>query len=128
MEIKNIVFLLVFIAAFVFLTYNLKRLISYLNIGKKEDRFDNIPERIKNVLKVAIGQSKILREPVAGIIHVLIFWGFLLFIFAVIEAIIQGFYSNFTLEFLGPLFSLITFTQDIFGLLVGLAVLFALYM
>ena len=127
MEIKNIVFILVFIASFLFLGKNIKRLIGYLSIGKKENRFDNIPQRIKNVIKVAIGQSKILREPVAGIVHVLIFWGFLLFIFAVLEAIIQGFYSNFTLEFLGPIFSVITFTQDIFGVLVGLAVLYALY-
>jgi heterodisulfide reductase subunit C len=127
MEIKNIVFIFVFIASFLFLGKNIKRLIGYLSIGKPENRFDNIPQRINNVLKVAIGQSKILREPVAGIIHVLIFWGFLLFIFAVLEAIIQGFYSNFTLEFLGPVFSLITFTQDIFGVLVGLAVLYALY-
>ena len=65
-------------AAFIFLGLNIKRLMSYLSIGKKENRFDNIPERIKNVLKVAIGQSKILREPVAGIVHVLIFWGFLI--------------------------------------------------
>ena len=127
MELKNIVFILVFISAFVFLSLNIKRLLSYLSIGQKEDRFDNIPQRIKNVLKVAIGQSKILREPVAGIIHVLIFWGFLIFIFAVLEAILQGFYSEFTFEFLGPIFSIITFTQDVFGLLVGLSVLYALY-
>lgn len=127
MELKNIVFILVFISSFVFLGFNIKRLLSYLSIGKKEARFDNIPKRIANVLKVAIGQSKILREPVAGIVHVLIFWGFLLFLFAVVEAILQGFYSEFSFEFLGPIFSVITITQDIFGLLVGLAVLYALY-
>lgn len=127
MEIKNIVFILVFIASFTFLGFNIKRLISYLQVGKKEDRFDNIPTRIKNVLKVAIGQTKILRDPIAGLVHVLIFWGFLLFLFAVLEAIIQGFYSSFTFEFLGPIFSLITITQDVFGLLVLFAVLFALY-
>ena len=127
MEIKNIVFILVFIASFIFLGFNIKRLISYLQVGKKEDRFDNIPTRIKNVLKVAIGQTKILRDPIAGLVHVLIFWGFLLFLFAVLEAIIQGFYSSFTFEFLGPIFSLITITQDVFGLLVLFAVLFALY-
>jgi len=127
METKNIVFILVSIVAFGFLAFNLKRLISYLYVGQKDDRFDNVGDRIKNVLKVAIGQSKILRDPIAGLVHVLIFWGFLLFLFAVIEAIIQGFYSPFTLQFLGPLFSLITFTQDIFGLLVMLAVIYALY-
>jgi len=127
MDIKNLVFIFVFIGAFVFLGLNIKRLLSYLTIGHDDNRFDNVPKRLLNVLKVAIGQSKILREPVAGIIHVLIFWGFLLFLSAVIEAIIQGFYSNFTFEFLGPIFSLITLTQDIFGILVLFAVLYALY-
>ncbi|PID62125.1 MAG: Fe-S oxidoreductase [Ignavibacteriae bacterium] len=127
MEIKNIIFILVFIASFTFLGFNIKRLISYLQIGKSENRFDKIPERIKNVLKIAIGQTKILREPVAGIIHVLIFWGFLLFLFAVVEAMIQGFYSNFSFHFLGPIFSFITITQDFFGLLILFAVLYALY-
>jgi len=127
MELKNIVFIIVFIAAFTFLGFNIKRLISYLKIGKPENRFDNVGQRVANVLKVALGQSKILREPVAGIIHATIFWSFILFLFAVVEAIIQGFYSPFTFEFLGPFYSLITITQDIFGLLVILAVLFALY-
>lgn len=127
MEIKNFVFIIVFLAAFTFLFYNIRRLISYLKIGVNENRFDNVMARIQNVFKVAIGQTKILREPVAGIVHVLIFWGFLLFLFAVIEAIFQGFYSGFSLQFLGPFFSLITITQDLFGILVLLAVLYALY-
>ncbi|MDP2035950.1 MAG: Fe-S oxidoreductase, partial [Ignavibacteria bacterium] len=100
---------------------------SYVKLGQPENRFDNPGERIKNVLMIGLAQSKILREPVAGFIHVSIFWGFLLFLSAVIEAIIQGFYSAFSLHFLGPIFSLITLTQDFFGLFVILAVLWALY-
>lgn len=127
MDIKNIVFIFVFLITFGFLIYNLKKVINYLSLGKKENRTDNIPERIKNVLKIAFGQSKLLREPVAGIIHFIIFWGFILFVFAVIEAIIQGFYSPFDLEFLGPVYSLITIVQDLFGLLVIGAVIYAVY-
>lgn len=127
MELKNIIFVIVFIAAMLFFIYNVRRLISYLTIGQKEDRFDKPLERIKNVLKIAFGQSKLLRDPVAGTVHFLIFWGFMLFLVAVLEAIIQGFYSPFNLEFLGPLFSVITLIKDIFGLLVIFAVLFALY-
>lgn len=127
MGLKNIVFILVFISAFGFLFYNIKRLISYLTIGLDEDRFDNIPQRIKNVLIIAFGQSKLLRDPIAGTIHFLIFWGFMLFLFAVAEAVIQGFYSDFSLEFLGPVYSVITFVQDVFGVLIIGAVFFALY-
>jgi len=125
--IRTLVFLIVFLSAIGLLTYNLRRIISYLKTGKEDNRFSDIPLRILNVLKIGIGQSKILRDKVAGIVHVLIFWGFLLFLFAVLEALIQGFNSEFTFEFLGPLYSLITLTQDIFGLLVIASVLYALY-
>ncbi|MEJ2506241.1 MAG: 4Fe-4S dicluster domain-containing protein, partial [Ignavibacteriaceae bacterium] len=82
--------------------------------------------RIKKVLGIAFGQSKLLREPLAGLLHFLIFWGFMIFLFAVIEAIIQGFYSSFSLRFLGPVYSVVTLVTDILGLLVILSVIVAL--
>jgi hypothetical protein len=118
MEVKNIVFILVFIGAFGFLYKNLAKVFSYLKVGQDDDRFKNVGERVKNVIIIVFGQSKLFREPVAGIVHFLLFWGFVLFLFAVVEAIIQGFYSPFTFEFLGPIFSFITITQDVFGALV----------
>lgn len=126
MELKNFLFIPFFFAALAFFAVNVKRIISYIKLGQSENRFDNPGERIKNLLKIGLAQSKILREPAAGFIHVAIFWGFLLFLAAVVESIIQGFYSPFTLEFLGPVFSIITLTQDIFGLIVIAAVIWAL--
>ncbi len=127
MGIKSIIFSIFFLFAIGFFFYNIKRIISYLRIGQSENRLDNIPERIKNVLKIAFGQSKLLREPVAGIIHFLIFWGFILFLLVVVESIIQGFYYDFNFSFLGKIYLLITFVQDIFVLFVMIAVLAALY-
>ena len=126
MNTKNIIFTIVFVLSFAFLFWSLRNLIAYLTIArKKDDRFNNYGSRINNVLKIAFGQSKLLREPIAGIEHFLIFWGFMLFLFAVLEAIIQGFYSPFTLSFLGPFFSVITLVQDFFGILVLAAILVA---
>ena len=127
MQIKNIIFTFVFISSFGFLTYTLKRIFSYIKLGQDENRFENPSERINSVFKIALGQSKLLRDPVAGFIHVFIFWGFMLFTVGVLEAIIQGFYSPFSFEFLGPLFSLITLVQDFFSVLVIIGVLGALY-
>ncbi len=127
MGLKNIIFIIVFIAAFSFLGYNLNRLVKYLKLGQKENRFDNPWKRIKNVLKVAFGQTKILRDPIAGTEHFLIFWGFMLFLAAVLESLIQGFYPTFSWSFLGPLYSLITLVQDVFGIFVILAVLYAFF-
>ncbi len=127
MELKNIIFTVVFIFAFSFLFYSFKKFISYLKVGQPENRYDRVPERILNVIKVAFGQTKILRDPVAGPMHFLIFWGFMIFLFEVVEAIIQGFYSPFTWEFLRGFYSLITFVVDIFAVFVLVAVLFALF-
>ena len=127
MTIKNVIFIVVFLSTFGFLSWSLRNLFLYMKVAKKKDnRFDDVGRRIGNVLKIAFGQSKLLREPVAGTVHFLIFWGFILFLFAVIEAIIQGFYSSFNLSFLGPVYSVITVIQDVFGLLVIIAVVTAL--
>ncbi len=126
MGIKNIVFILLFIASIGFFVYSSKRLISFLLLGQKENRFDRIGERLKKVFTIAIAQTKIMREP-AGIFHLLIFWGFLLFIFAVIESILQGFYSPLSFASFGAFYALLTFTQDVFGMLVIFSVLISLY-
>lgn len=128
MGLKNIIFIIIFAAAMSFFVWSCRNLIKYLLVAKKKDnRFDNVGKRIKNVLVVAFGQTKLFRDFKAGILHFFIFWGFVLFLFAVLEAIIQGFYSAFSLSFLGPIYSAITFIEDIFGLLVIISVLYALY-
>ncbi len=127
MELKNLIFMPIFFLAFGFLFFNLKKIYSYLQLGQKEARFDSLGERSWNVIKIAFGQSKLLREPAAGLIHFFIFWGFILFLFAVAEALVQGFYTNFTLEYLGPFYWIVTFTQDVFGILVLISVLYAFY-
>lgn len=128
MEIKNYIFILVFVAAFGFFAYSCSNLIKYLKVAKKkDDRFDNIATRLKRVWTIAFAQSKLLRDPIAGVLHLVIFWGFILFIFAVLESILQGFYPSFSLSFLGRFYSAITFVQDVFALLVIISVLVSLY-
>ncbi|MEK6553295.1 MAG: Fe-S oxidoreductase, partial [Bacteroidota bacterium] len=77
---KQIIFSIIFLLAFGFLFYNLKRILSYIQLGQAENRFNNPSERIKNVLRIAFGQSKLLQDHIAGTIHFLIFWGFMLFL------------------------------------------------
>ncbi|HUX61707.1 MAG TPA: (Fe-S)-binding protein [Ignavibacteriaceae bacterium] len=128
MELKNIIFIIVFIAAIGFFLFNSRKIIKNLTAGKKKDyRLDNIGKRLKNVWIIAFLQKKLLRDFKAGILHVFIFWGFVLFLFAVIEAFIQGFYSPFTFQFLGPVYSIITIIEDVMGLMVIISVLYALY-
>ena len=124
---KHIIFAVVFVAAMAAIVWNSWRLIKYLQVGRPENRFGNIGERIWNVLKVAIGQSKLLREPVAGAVHAMIFWGFLVLLAAVIESVVEGLIPGGNIAWLGPIYSFLTISQDIFCVLVLVGVLWAFW-
>lgn len=127
MTTHNTIFLIVFILSLGFFAWNIRRLISYLSFGKSDQRTDRASERLKNVLIVAFGQSKLLREPVAGIMHFLIYWGFIVLLAAVLEAIGEGIVEGFSFAFLGSLYGPLVFFIDLFGLFVIGSVLLALY-
>ncbi|MEP7218071.1 MAG: (Fe-S)-binding protein [Bacteroidota bacterium] len=124
---KHIIFWIVFIASMGGIAWNTRRLISYLRIGKKENRFGDIAARIKNVLVVAIGQSKLMREPIAGAIHAAIFWGFLVLLAAVVESVLEGLFPGGGLGWLGPVYSVLTISQDLFCVLILVGVVWALW-
>lgn len=127
MTAKNIIFLLVLLTAFFVFAVSVRRLISYLKLGQPDNRFDAPWMRLKGMFVVAIAQSKILREPLAGAMHAFIFWGFLVLLTAVLESIGEGFVPGFSFRFLGILYEPLAFMQDLFGGLVIIAVLVAFY-
>jgi len=125
--VQSILFAGVLIASLAMFVRRAGHLIGYLKIGKKEDRFDRVGERMANVLRIAFGQTKLLREPVAGILHFLVFWGFVILLAAVLESIGEGLIPGFSFAFLGPLYGPLVFLEDLFGLFVTISVLIYLY-
>ena len=107
-------------------SYSSYRLIRKLQTGKADRRADRIPARLRNVLTIAFGQSKLLRDPVAGLMHFFIFWGFMILLSAVAEAVIQGISPGFSLNKLGPLFPPLAVAQELIGALVVLSCVLAL--
>ncbi|MBM4167544.1 MAG: (Fe-S)-binding protein [Ignavibacteria bacterium] len=127
MTAKNLFFIAFLLLSLGFFGYSVNRLLTFLKIGKPENRFDRLGTRLKKVLVVAFGQSKILREPFAGLIHFFIFWGFVILLTAVIEAIGEGIFHGFSLDFLGFLYPPLLFLQDVVAGIVVIAVLAALF-
>jgi Fe-S oxidoreductase len=127
MGLSNILFTCVLLASLLFFGFSARRLLSYLQVGKSEDRFDRPLRRLQRVMNVALLQTKLLREPLAGLLHCAIFWGFLTLIAAVVESIGEGITGHFSLRFLGRVYSVITFTQEIFCVLVVVSVAIALW-
>src|SRR5204862_5328465 len=82
-----------------------------------------------NVLKIGIAQTKILREPIAGVMHATIFWGFIVLTAGTIEIFIQGVWGGFSYEpvLWHPFYALYALSQDAFAVFVLAAVAFAFY-
>ena len=124
---KQIIFAVVFLIASAGILWSSWRLINFLRVGKLEDRFSGIGARVMNVLRVAIGQSKLLRDPVAGAVHAMIFWGFLVLLAAVVESIVEGLIPGGNIAWLGPVYSVLTLSQDVFCVIIMVGVVWAFW-
>lgn len=88
--IAQLIFLILFIAAVVLFTKNVRKIIRNINLGLPLDRSDRKPERWATMLKVAFGQTKMFVRPVPAIMHFLIYAGFIIINIEVLEIIIDG--------------------------------------
>ncbi|MFQ5716583.1 MAG: hypothetical protein ACE5GQ_05725, partial [Nitrospinales bacterium] len=100
-----------------------------LRLAAPEDRFDCPSQRLKNVFKVALAQTKILKETRPGWMHALIFWGFCVLLFRAAQFFAIGFFPGWPPP--PPELSLVwnayLVLKDAFVLLVTAAVIFGLY-
>src|SRR5688500_13658033 len=120
---KQIIFTIILFAAFGAFGFTFFRIIRVFKSAKYVNRFDKIGERIKDTLLVAFGQSKILRKPIAGILHALVWWGFLVITIGTIEIMIDGVAgTERALAFLGPLYDIVMISGEIFAALIIAAV------
>ncbi|OFZ73769.1 MAG: hypothetical protein A3K03_10045, partial [Bdellovibrionales bacterium RIFOXYD1_FULL_44_7] len=93
-----------------------------------ENRIEHLSERCFLLLSYVFGQKAVLRKFSAGIMHVTIFWGFLVLSFGTLEQFISTIYRSANFVFIGPfLYRFFVFSQDFFAIAVLLAVFYALY-
>ena len=129
MTTENVVFLFILVIAAGFFALNVQRLVQYMRLGKAEARSDNPALRIWNVLRVGIAQTKILREPIAGVMHATIFWGFMVLTAGTVELLVAGVFPTFSYARLLPLplYHGYELSQDAFATLVLGAIAFAYF-
>ncbi|QXP74785.1 (Fe-S)-binding protein [Tenacibaculum sp. AHE15PA] len=73
---------------------NVRKLVRNIKLGKDIDRTDRKPERWKNMAKIALGQYKMVRRPVSGILHVVVYVGFILINIEMLEIVIDGLFGT----------------------------------
>lgn len=87
-----------------------------IQLGTDEDLNDNKKERWKNVLLLALGQKKMFRYPLVGILHFVIYAGFIIINIEILEIILDGIFGTHRM-FANPLGLLYTFVINFFELL-----------
>ena len=71
--LPNILFVIALIAGLGFFAMNIRKIFRNINLGKPIDRTDNKPERWKNMIKIALGQSKMVKRPFSGFLHIVVY-------------------------------------------------------
>ena len=65
-----------------------------INLGRDEDLSDNKKERWRNLILLALGQKKMFRYPLVGIMHFVIYAGFIIINIEVLEIVLDGIFGT----------------------------------
>ncbi|WIG61459.1 MAG: Fe-S oxidoreductase [Ktedonobacterales bacterium] len=97
--IGAVIFGVLLVAAWVAFALRIRKLVRLMMLGRPENRFDHLGERVKYFVLMVLGQRGVLRDPLPGIAHFFTFWGFIIIQLDALNLWAQGF--NFTLPVIG---------------------------
>jgi heterodisulfide reductase subunit C len=117
--IDNILFAILLAAGTWLFAKNIRKIRRNILIGRDTDRSDNKPLRFRTMMRVALGQSKMMTRPVPAILHIFVYVGFIIINIEVLEILIDGVAGTHrVLSFLGPLYTFLIATFEILAVLV----------
>ncbi len=124
--IPNIIFLILISFSVGFFIRNVKRIRRNISLGKSINRNDKRGIRWKNMIRLALGQSKMVSRPISGFLHVIVYVGFVIINIELLEIIIDGLTGEHRIfaPILGSLYNVLIGTFEIFAFLVLVAVIF----
>ena len=121
--IPNILFFLLLAAGVGYFTKNIRTVIRNIKLGIPVAINDHKKERYGNVARIALGQSKLLKRPISGALHAIVYLGFIIINIEVLEIIIDGLLGTHRIfAFLGGFYDFLIGTFEILALLVLVSV------
>jgi heterodisulfide reductase subunit C len=121
--ITQILFFVCLAAAISLFSWNIRKIRRNISLGRDEDRSDRKAERFKTMMLVAFGQSKMTKRPIAAILHLFLYVGFVIINIEVIEILIDGLFGTHRVfaQPLGGLYNVLIGSFEILALLVIVA-------
>ena len=122
--LDTILFAILLIIGFGYFAINVKKLIRNIKLGQDIDRTDNSSQRWKNMTMIALGQSKMVKRPIAGFLHIIVYVGFVIINIELLEIIIDGLFGTHRVfSGLGSLYNFLIGSFEILAFLVLVAVI-----
>jgi Fe-S oxidoreductase len=104
-----------------------RRLVQLMRQSRRPDRRGgDIPGRVRAFFGNVLGQGRLLRWPYAGVLHALIFWGFLVLLTAIAQGIVEALVVGVRLDTIPFIAPALAYLQDLFCVLALTGVLLAL--
>ncbi|MBA4531775.1 (Fe-S)-binding protein [Brevibacillus sp. 7WMA2] len=98
----------------------------FIKLGKKPDTKDDFKTRLNLILQNVFLQKKLLKDKKSGIMHIVLFYGFIILQFGAIELILKGLIIGYELPF-GSAHKYFSLMQEITAMLILLAIGYAYY-
>ncbi len=122
--IPNIIFAIILIYAILFFSKNIRSIVRNINRGKPIDRSDQPAKRWGNVFRIALGQSKMVDRPISGILHIIVYVGFVVINIELIEIVLDGLLGTHRIfaPYMGSMYNVLIATFEVFAALVLISV------
>ena len=122
--LPNIIFvLLLSIALFIF-RKNILQIKTNIQLGRAIDRTEDSVARWANMARIALGQSKMVKRPLAGFLHIIVYIGFILINIELLEIVVDGVLGTHRIfaPYLGSFYNVLIASFEVLALLVLIAV------
>ena len=123
--IDNILFVTALILTIFLFSNNFKKILNNIRLGRAENRSDKPILRLKNMFRVAFGQGKMIRRPIAGILHLIVYIGFIIINIELLEIIVDGIFGTHRIfsQYFPELYNILIGSFEILALLVLISVI-----
>lgn len=119
----NVIFVILLVVGVGFFVKNISKLKRNIFLGKEASLNDNKPQRWKNMAKIALGQTKMVVRPIAGMLHIIVYVGFIIINIEVLEIILDGIFGTHRMfAVLGPVYDFLIGSFEVLALLVIVSV------
>lgn len=123
--LPNILFFIILLVGIGFFIKNIRSIINNITLGKDIQRNDKPWERLKNMTLLALGQSKMIDKPISGILHVIVYIGFVIINIELLEIVVDGLFGTHRVfaYYMGGFYDFLIASFEILAFLVVIAVI-----